>query len=59
MALPSVGKTVKAGEEFGEVESVKAVSSLYAPVGGTITAVNEELVDRLDTLGADPYEQAG
>lgn len=57
MALPEVGKSIKAGEEFGEVESVKAVSSLYAPVGGTITAVNAQLVDQLEMLGSDPYEQ--
>lgn len=57
MALPEVGKPVKAGEEFGEVESVKAVSPLYSPVTGEITAVNSELVDRLETLGDDPYDQ--
>jgi glycine cleavage system H protein len=57
MALPAVGKAVKAGEEFGEVESVKAVSPLYSPVTGEITAVNSALVDQLETLGDDPYEQ--
>ena len=55
MELPSVGVAVTAGEEFGEVESVKAVSPLYSPVTGTVTAVNEELPDNLDTLNTDPY----
>ena len=48
MVLPKVGKQVKAGEEFGEVESVKAVSSLYSPVSGEIVAVNAD--SRLDGL---------
>jgi glycine cleavage system H protein len=56
MALPQAGREVAAGEEFGEVESVKAVSPLYSPVSGTITDVNSDLVDRLETLGDDPYE---
>ena len=56
MALPQVGREVNAGEEFGEVESVKAVSPLYSPVSGTITEVNSPLVDRLETLADDPYE---
>ena len=56
MALPQVGREVNAGEEFGEVESVKAVSPLYSPVSGTITEVNSGLVDRLETLADDPYE---
>ncbi len=55
MELPSVGVAVTAGEEFGEVESVKAVSPLYSPVTGTVTAVNEDLPDNLDTLNTDPY----
>ena len=58
MELPTVGTTVTAGEEFGEVESVKAVSPLYSPVSGTVVAVNEGLPDNLDTLNTDPY-QAG
>lgn len=56
MALPKVGTQIGAGEEFGEVESVKAVSSLFAPVSGEIVAANDDLVNRLDTLNADPYE---
>lgn len=55
MVLPQVGATVKQGEEFGEVESVKAVSSLYSPVDGEIIAVNSDLPNKLETLGSDPY----
>lgn len=55
MQLPAVGRRVKAGESMGEIESVKAVSDLYAPVSGEIVAVNSGLPDALDTLGQDPY----
>ena len=55
MELPSVGAAVTAGEEFGEVESVKAVSPLYSPVTGQVTMVNEGLPDNLDVLNTDPY----
>ncbi len=55
MELPEVGQAVKAGEEFGEVESVKAVSPMYSPVDGEIVAVNDELPDKLETLNEDPY----
>ena len=55
MALPKVGQKVTAGEEFGEVESVKAVSPLYSPVTGEVVAVHSDLVDRLESLAADPY----
>lgn len=55
MALPKVGRKIKAGEEFGEVESVKAVSPLYSPVSGEVIAVHGELVDKLDKLGEDPF----
>ena len=57
MALPKVGEKVVLGKEFGEVESVKAVSPLYSPVTGEVVAVHSELVDRLETLGSDPYGQ--
>jgi glycine cleavage system H protein len=57
MALPSVGQRVAAGEEFGEVESVKAVSPMYSPVSGEVVEVHSELVDHLDRLNADPYER--
>lgn len=55
MALPKVGQKVSAGQEFGEVESVKAVSPLYSPVTGEVVAVHSELVDKLETMAADPY----
>jgi len=56
MQLPDLGRHVKAGEPLGEIESVKAVSDLYAPVSGEVVAVNSELPQRLETLGEDPYE---
>ena len=55
MQLPAVGRKVKAGESFGEIESVKAVSDLYAPVSGEIVEVNAALPNQLETLGKDPY----
>ncbi|MFM7290253.1 MAG: glycine cleavage system protein GcvH, partial [Planctomycetia bacterium] len=55
MQLPPVGKRVKAGEPFGEIESVKAVSDLYAPVSGEVVEVNATLPGKLETLGKDPY----
>jgi len=55
MQLPPVGKKVKAGESLGEIESVKAVSDIYAPVSGEIVEVNAALPNQLDTLNADPY----
>jgi glycine cleavage system H protein len=55
MQLPSVGTKVTAGKEFGEVESVKAVSPLYSPVDGEIIEVNSNLPNRLETLSSDPY----
>ncbi len=56
MELPPVGKYVASGEEFGEVESVKAVSPMYSPVDGEIIEVNRGLPDRLETLNQDPYD---
>jgi glycine cleavage system H protein len=53
--LPKVGRQVKAEESFCEVESVKAVSDVYAPVTGEVIAVNESLPDHLETLSNDPY----
>jgi glycine cleavage system H protein len=53
--LPEVGRQVRAGESFGEVESVKAVSDLYSPVTGEIVEVNQLLSERLDPLHDDPY----
>ena len=46
---------MKAGETFGEIESVKAVSDLYSPVTGEVVAVHSEIVERLETFNADPY----
>jgi glycine cleavage system H protein len=56
--LPQAGRQVAAGEPFGEIESVKAVSDLYSPVAGQIIEVNTAIIDHLDRLSADPY-QAG
>ncbi len=53
--LPPVGKHLGSGEEFGEVESVKAVSPLYCPVDGEVIDVNRALPDQLDLLKNDPY----
>lgn len=52
---PEVGQTVNAGSETGVVESVKAASDIYAPVSGTICAVNETLEDAPETVNQDPY----
>jgi len=53
--LPEVGDHVFAGESFGEIESVKAVSDLYSPVNGEISAVNEKLLEDPARIAADPY----
>ena len=53
--LPAVGDEVVAGEVFGDVESVKAVSDLLSPVTGVVCEVNEELEDSPEDLNADPY----
>jgi glycine cleavage system H protein len=58
MELPEVGRHVTAGEPFGEIESVKAVSDLYSPVEGEIVAVNTGLPDKLHLLNDDPYGEA-
>jgi glycine cleavage system H protein len=55
MQLPTVGKKVTAGQALGEIESVKAVSDVYSPVTGHVTAVNSDLPNKLETLSADPY----
>jgi glycine cleavage system H protein len=52
---PTVGDTVKAGDSVGEVESTKSVSDIYAPVGGTVVAVNDALADSPQLLNDDPY----
>ncbi|WP_436931446.1 glycine cleavage system protein GcvH [Halosimplex halobium] len=53
--LPDEGEEVAAGEDFGVVESIKAVSDIYAPVSGTVTAVNDDLADRPELVNEDPY----
>ena len=53
--LPQVGDEVTAGEAFGDVESVKAVSDLMSPVTGTVSEINEELLDAPEALNNDPY----
>jgi glycine cleavage system H protein len=53
--VPSVGDLVKAGDSFGEVESTKSVSDIYAPVGGTVVEVNEALAEAPQVLNEDPY----
>ncbi|WP_251342775.1 glycine cleavage system protein GcvH [Haloplanus halophilus] len=53
--LPAEGDEVSAGEEFGVVESIKAVSDLVSPVSGTVTGVNEALFDAPELLNQDPY----
>lgn len=53
--LPEVGEEVGPGNPIGEVESTKSVSDIYAPVAGTVTAVNAVLTDAPETINADPY----
>lgn len=53
--LPEVGDTVTAGESFGDVESVKAVSDVNSPVTGVVLEINEELIDSPELLNEDPY----
>jgi glycine cleavage system H protein len=53
--LPAVGKVVSAGDVLGEVESTKSVSEIYAPVAGTVVAVNGSLSDAPEAINGDPY----
>ena len=55
--LPAVGASLTAGKGFGEVESVKAVSDLYAPVSGRVVEVNAAVSQNVQLLAADPYEK--
>lgn len=55
--LPKVGGTVKRGETFGSVESVKAVSDVYSPVSGQVTGINDLLSQKPETLNEDPHGQ--
>lgn len=56
--LPAVGDELKIAEPFGSVESVKTVSELYAPVSGTVVAINEELEDSPEFVNESPYDKA-
>ncbi|AXB43055.1 glycine cleavage system protein GcvH [Amycolatopsis albispora] len=53
--LPEVGLTVTAGETFGEVESTKSVSELFAPLDGEVVAVNDAVADSPELINSDPY----
>jgi glycine cleavage system H protein len=53
--LPDVGKTIAAGDSFGSIESVKAVSELFAPMSGEVIAVNPELKDHPESVNSDPH----
>jgi glycine cleavage system H protein len=55
--LPDAGDTLEKGESFGEIESIKTVSDLIAPVSGTISAVNAELEDHPSLVNEDPYHE--
>ena len=57
--LPKPGDVLKQGGQFGEIESVKAVSELYAPCSGTVEAVNATLADDLSGVAEDPFNQQG
>lgn len=52
---PMVGSALSAGDSFGEVESTKSVSELYAPISGTVASINDELETEPEKLNADPY----
>ena len=53
--LPAVGAVLATGDKFGTIESVKAASDLYVPVGGTVVAVNDQLGDAPERINSDPY----
>jgi glycine cleavage system H protein len=55
LELPEVGRQLRKGDVFGTIESVKAVSELYAPVSGVVTAVNNTLAERPERVNADPH----
>ncbi len=58
LSLPAIGKKFVPGESLGEIESVKAVSDIYAPMQGEVIAVNNTLPDNLTLLNESPYEKA-
>ena len=53
--LPETGRSFKQGEQFGSIESVKAVSDLYCPVGGTVVEINAALADTPEAVNQDPH----
>jgi glycine cleavage system H protein len=53
--LPEVGAVLEAGKAFGVVESVKAVSDIYAPISGTVEEINEELIEAPEIINTSPY----
>lgn len=55
VSLPDAGDSVEAGERFGDIDSVKAVSDLYAPLDGEVTEVNAALDDEPEVINEDPY----
>jgi glycine cleavage system H protein len=55
LELPEVGRALEKGQVFGTIESVKAVSELFSPIGGEVTAVNKALVERPETVNSDPH----
>jgi glycine cleavage system H protein len=55
LELPDVGRTLKKGDVFGTIESVKAVSELYAPVSGEVTEVNSRLTEKPESVNSDPH----
>jgi glycine cleavage system H protein len=56
MELPAIGATLKAGESFGTIESVKAVSELFSPVSGTVVEVNDGLKGKPEAVNTHPHE---
>jgi glycine cleavage system H protein len=55
--LPEIGRTLSAGEQFGEIESLKAVSDLYSPISGTVTEVNDVIAQNPEIVNNHPYGQ--
>jgi len=53
--LPGQGGSIEQGEEFGVIESIKAVSDLYAPISGTVVSANDDLIDAPELVNEDPY----
>lgn len=54
--LPEEGDEVTLGESFGDVESVKAVSDIFSPVTGIVSAINEDILDSPETINSNPYD---